>query len=112
MPLLQQVIKFLFRKITPVYVMNQMLRQKSTLTLLKENSNSSEPYSKYTFSENTEDETEDDNNEDDNVTFHNFKLLFGYDQFKQGCTNLVDINPYNKNLPLYILFHSWKTHLI
>jgi hypothetical protein len=80
--------------------------------ILKENSNSSDPYSRYTFSENTEDETEDDNNEDDNVTCHNLKFLFEYDQFKQGCTNLVDINPYKKNLPLYILFHSWKTHLI
>jgi hypothetical protein len=38
--------------------------------LLKENSNSSEPYSRYTFSENTEDETEDDKEDDkekDNV---------------------------------------------
>jgi hypothetical protein len=83
--------------------------------IAKENSDSSKPFSKYPFSENTKNEKEDekeDDKEKDHVNPAKLKFLLGDDFCKQEFTALVDGKPYKKSLPLYLLFHSWKTHLI
>lgn len=80
--------------------------------ITEEKSNCPDPYSKYAFSEKTEGETEDDNKEEENLSCHQFNTLFGEFELIQSYNNHVYLKFLSETIPLYILFHSWKTHLI